>query len=65
MGMTTQNFGNQNNSSSAIATQDAAALIDGLAEAPVVIQAKGDPVIAALKPGDAGWDHCNVLNDYK
>lgn len=65
MSMTTQNFGNQNNRSSEIATADAAALADGLADAPVVIQANPAKVVAAPKTSDPFWSHCDIPNDHK
>lgn len=67
MGMTNASMDSQTRQARSLegATEDAAALADGLAAVPVVIQAQ-DPTIASLKPGDsASWNHCDVKNDYK
>jgi hypothetical protein len=65
MSMTTKSFGNQLNPTTAVAGQEAADQIDGLAEVPVVIAANGPAVVASLKPGDPNWSHCDILNDHK
>jgi hypothetical protein len=67
MGMTNASMNSQTRQARSLegATADAAALADGLAEAPVVIQATPAKVVATPKTSDPFWNHCDIPNDHK